>query len=89
MIAMSTTECTSSHEVTQAAQKRLHGVHHPNIRRLTCQCDERGTLYLRGRVSSYYQKQLAQEAVSGLAGVAEVVNQTEVVDISFASPALA
>jgi hypothetical protein len=35
---------------------------------------------LRGRLSSYYQKQLAQEAVAGLPGVAGIVNQAEVID---------
>ena len=36
-------------------------------------------LYLRGCLSSYYQKQLAQEAVAGLPGIVAIVNQTEVV----------
>jgi hypothetical protein len=40
---------------------------------------------LRGRLSSYYQKQLAQEAVAGLPGVVGVVNQAEVTDGSTAT----
>ncbi len=88
MIATSTTESTSSHQLTQAAQKRLKGVPHANIRRLDCQCDEQGILYLRGRLSSYYQKQLAQEAVSDLPGVIEIVNQAEVINLGFGRPAL-
>ena len=38
-----------------------------------------GVLFLSGRLPSFYQKQLAQEAVAGLAGVAQVINETEVV----------
>jgi hypothetical protein len=43
-------------------------------------CDfSRGRLTLRGRLSSYYLKQLAQEAISGLEGVREIRNEIEVV----------
>lgn len=38
-----------------------------------------GLLLLRGRVSSYYHKQVAQEAVRRLDAVDQVVNQIEVV----------
>jgi osmotically-inducible protein OsmY len=87
MIATPTTERTSSHELTRAARKRLKSTHYPSIRELSCECDERGVLYLRGRLSSYYKKQLAQEAVSRLPGVVEIVNQAEVVSEVFAIPA--
>jgi len=50
---------------------------HPAIRRLSCEYVH-GVLLLHGRLSSYYLKQLAQEAVRGLEGVAQVVNQIEV-----------
>jgi osmotically-inducible protein OsmY len=36
-------------------------------------------LLLRGRVSSYYQKQVAQEAVLRLDAVEQVINQIEVI----------
>jgi len=41
-----------------------------------------GTLIMRGRVSSYYEKQLAQEAVRTLEGVEQIVNRIEVVTTS-------
>ena len=42
-------------------------------------CDCRGDiLYLRGHTHSFYQKQLAQEAVRGLDGVKTVVNEIDV-----------
>ena len=51
-------------------------------RHLTCEFRE-GLLLLRGRVSSYYYKQVAQEAVLRLDAVEHVVNQIEVISISF------
>ena len=74
------TDRTPSHGLADAARKRLGSASYSRIRGLTCECDERGVLYLRGRLSSYYQKQLAQEAVAGLPGVVGIVNQAEVVD---------
>jgi hypothetical protein len=86
MIATPTMERT---ELAEAASKRLKSVCYASIRGLTCHCDDRGVLYLRGRLFSYYQKQLAQEAVSDLPGVVEVVNQAEVVGGAFAIPSRA
>lgn len=88
MIFTPTTGPTSPDELTRAAQRRLNNVYHANIRELTCECDERGVLYLRGRLRSYYQKQLAQEAVSDLPGIVEIENQAEVVCGVVASPTL-
>jgi hypothetical protein len=80
MIATPTMERTSSsHELAKAARKRLKSTSYPSIRGLSCECDDRGVLYLRGRLSSYYHKQLAQEAVADLPGVVQIVNQAEVV----------
>lgn len=39
---------------------------------------EKGVVVLRGRLPSYYQKQLAQEAMRGIDGVTHVVNEVEV-----------
>lgn len=90
MIATPTTERTSSsHELAKAAKKRLKGTFYRSIRGLTCECDDGGVLYLRGRLFSYYHKQLAQEAVSDLPGIVGIVNQTEVVIGKFATPAMA
>jgi osmotically-inducible protein OsmY len=46
-------------------------------RQVFCENHE-GVLVLRGRVSSFYEKQLAQEAVRKLDGVDQIVNQIEV-----------
>ncbi len=89
MITSPTMERTSSHELTRAAQQRLRHTSYPSIRELTCECDDRGVLYLRGRLPSYYQKQLAQEAVINLSGIRKIVNQAEVIDTAFTIPTLA
>lgn len=66
------------HEVTRLAKARLERNPYPMVQRVSCECNDRGHLFLRGYLPSYYQKQLAQEAVAGLPGVTQVVNQTEV-----------
>jgi osmotically-inducible protein OsmY len=64
--------------VAQAARERLRKVPYSGVHKVSCQCDGRGRLFLRGRLSSFFQKQLAQEAVLNLEGVAQVVNEIEV-----------
>jgi osmotically-inducible protein OsmY len=41
-------------------------------------CSSPGTVTLRGRVSSYYQKQLAQAAAMAVIGRRQLVNEIEV-----------
>ncbi|MHC4179738.1 MAG: BON domain-containing protein [Planctomycetota bacterium] len=74
------TDCGShspAHEVREAATDRLRKTPYQALRALSCEYD-RGVLFLRGQLPTFYQKQLAQEAVVGLAGVVQVVNETEV-----------
>jgi osmotically-inducible protein OsmY len=61
----------------QAKQRILHQPH-LTMQRVWCEFD-RGRLYLRGQVPSFYFKQLAQEAVVGIEGVRQVINEIEVV----------
>lgn len=64
-----------SSDVIQAAEDRVR----PRfVRDLSCDYDN-GVLYLHGHSRSYYAKQMAQEVVRSLDGVATVVNQIEVV----------
>jgi osmotically-inducible protein OsmY len=49
-----------------------------SLQRLSCEFDH-GVLLLRGKLPSFYCKQLAQAVVSGIEGVSRVVNETEVV----------
>jgi hypothetical protein len=47
-------------------------------RDVTCVVSD-GVLYLRGRVPSYYLKQVAQEIAAGVEGVRLVINRIEVI----------
>jgi osmotically-inducible protein OsmY len=63
--------------VEQAAIHRLRERPFLPRSRVSCQFDA-GVLLLRGRLSSYYHKQVAQEAVKGLDGVVDIINEIEV-----------
>jgi osmotically-inducible protein OsmY len=65
-------------EISETAEDRLQHCPYPELKNVFCSFHE-GVLTLRGRVSSYYLKQLAQTVVGGLAGVMELNNQLEVV----------
>ena len=64
-------------EVVAAAKKCLVDSPHPVIRKIECQYHD-GVLVLRGRVSTYFHKQMAQEAVSSLDSIDEVLNEIQV-----------
>ena len=70
-------DCSQEHEIAEAAGYRLRKSSYVEVRDISCQCDQ-GVLFLRGRLSTFYHKQVAQEAVAGLAGVEQVVNEIEV-----------
>jgi len=59
------------------AAMRLRRSPYHEIRGVLCEYHE-GLLRLRGRVHSYYMKQLAQTAVQDIDGVVEILNQLEV-----------
>ncbi len=52
---------------------------HPNLTNGNLQSETNdGRVTLRGVVSTYYQKQIAQELLRSVEGVTEIVNQLEV-----------
>jgi osmotically-inducible protein OsmY len=67
------------HSVVQAAKDRLDSNSSIPSRQISCEYRQ-GVLLLRGRLLTYYQKQVAQEAVRGLNGVRQVVNEIEVAE---------
>ena len=75
--AMECSFSTPCHDVTERARECLRQSPHFSVRSVSCEF-ERGVLRLRGRLSSFYHKQLAQEAVARLSGVTEVVNEVAV-----------
>ena len=63
--------------ISESARTRLQASAYESLRTLRCEHHE-GVLVLRGRVSSFYLKQLAQEAVRNLHGVEVILNVVEV-----------
>ena len=59
------------------ARQRLHARGYEELRSITCEYHE-GMIILRGRLSSFYLKQLAQEAIRTQPGVTIIVNSTDV-----------
>jgi osmotically-inducible protein OsmY len=66
-------------KVIAEARERLKSAPYAPVRGISCEYHD-GVLILRGQVPSFFQKQLAQEAVLKLDGVRQVVNRIEVVD---------
>ncbi len=48
-----------------------------SMQRVTCKYKD-AVLFLRGRLFSFHEKQVAQEVVSGVSGVTQVVNEIQV-----------
>ena len=63
--------------ILMEAQLRLRNSGYPELHLVSCEFHE-GVLSLRGHVSSFYLKQIAQTLIRGLAGVGEVNNRLEV-----------
>ncbi len=90
MIEVTKTDLTSGFEtplpgerplsLAEIAAARLATCPYPPLQRLSCQ-GEFDVVSLRGRVESFYLKQLAQTLVSHIPGVREVQNEVEVVEI--------
>jgi osmotically-inducible protein OsmY len=64
-------------EVVKAAQEQLQASGYSDLRSITCEFRE-GVVVLRGRVTSFYLKQLAQETVRPLVGARAILNAVEV-----------
>ena len=63
--------------IAEVAMERLRDSPYKAMRRVSCEY-KHGVLFLRGRVFSFHEKQLAQEAVARIDGVTQVVNDVEV-----------
>ncbi len=63
--------------ITTTAQLRIRMAHYPSLRSITCVFID-GVLFLEGRVTSFHQKQLAQELIRNIAGVEQISNRIEV-----------
>jgi osmotically-inducible protein OsmY len=65
--------------IAEAATGCLRASPYNAMRRVSCECAH-GVLFLRGRLSSFHHKQVAQETVARIDGVTQVVNEIEVTD---------
>lgn len=75
-----------AHKVVHEAQGRLDQSSHLFLRHIECHV-EGNTLYLDGKVPSFYLKQTAQSLLKSLDGVKRVDNRLEVVSASGISSA--
>jgi osmotically-inducible protein OsmY len=66
------------HGVAAVAEARFRAHSYTALRSISCKADQ-GVLVLEGRLSSFFQKQLAQEIAANVEGVVQVINQIEVV----------
>jgi len=67
--------------IAKTAERRLRESGYFCLRHVSCHYHE-GVLALRGRLPSFYLKQVAQTVVRHVEGVIEILNQVEVVDSS-------
>ncbi len=63
------------HRIDSAIRKNPYVLH----RRVFLESSQ-GRVVLRGRVDSYYQKQMVQEFLRGMDGISEISNELEVAD---------
>jgi osmotically-inducible protein OsmY len=63
--------------IVEVAMERLQDSPYKVLRRISCEC-KHGVLFLRGRLFSFHEKQVAQETVARIDGVTQVVNEVEV-----------
>lgn len=78
LTAAKPTEPSLRQSVERAARKLLTATGYRKLKRIDCLYRD-GEMTLRGKVPSYYHKQLAQECIRNAPHVARIVNQLEVV----------
>jgi osmotically-inducible protein OsmY len=72
------TQTTRQDTIRELAERCLSSNPYLALKNISCELLD-GVLVLRGCLPSYYLKQIAQEAVASLEGVAAVDNQIQVV----------
>ncbi len=78
MPAQTEHKAPATQHIVAIAEARLGASSYHAVRRVRCTY-EQGVLVLRGRLTSFFQKQLAQELVADIEGVKQVVNHVEVI----------
>ena len=70
-------EGTAGFELLHRVDSAIKGNPHLSGHHVFCQ-EESGIVVLHGRVTSFFQKQMAQEELKRLEGVEKVINELEV-----------
>jgi hypothetical protein len=69
--------CTCS--IVVEVQNRWKSCGIASLKAIDCLCFD-GILVIRGSVSSYYYKQMAQESIRGVTGIKQIVNELTVIE---------
>jgi osmotically-inducible protein OsmY len=72
--SMVSDSCDDLYSIAEAARECLRDSPYTALRRVSCECKD-GILFLRGRLFSFHEKQVAQETVAGVKGTTQVVNE--------------
>ncbi|MBX3438234.1 MAG: BON domain-containing protein [Planctomycetaceae bacterium] len=75
---MLTIDQTHTAHIQAAAEQHFREDSHLRNQNVACEYHE-GVLVLRGRVTCYYHKQVAQTVAASISGVEQVINNVEVV----------
>jgi hypothetical protein len=63
--------------IAKTAMGRLQASPYHILRKISCECKD-GVLTLKGNLLTFYEKQIAQETVSSVEGMTQVVNEIAV-----------
>jgi osmotically-inducible protein OsmY len=78
MYALTVDGSPGDHErIAEAATEALENSPYHSVRTVLCEWDQ-GILLLRGKLSSFHHKQVAQETVARIKGETPLINQIEV-----------
>lgn len=75
--ALDTSFVTTDEDLVSIARRRLSACGYAQLSCITCRFDH-GVCVLRGTVSTFYLKQIAQEQIRSLQGVKQIVNELRV-----------
>lgn len=79
---------TRDRDLERRVVNYLHDRHVPGLRHLEVEADN-GTVIVRGRVSSFYEKQLCQAVCRRVAGVVRYIDDIDVIYTDKRRPVLA
>lgn len=76
-VTNATINMEADHDLCRRVENYLVGFHRVSLRQLQIEAD-RGVVTLRGRVSTFYEKQLALNCCHRVAGVRRLIDEVDV-----------